>query len=95
MEAGYSTGLKRTPSFRKTEIILIHLALFHLGRFFELAGKMDLDDYRELDCEPVDIHKPLWLHEKAVKLLTGKILELFTGRKPSELAKDMSLELTR
>ncbi len=71
----------------KEEIVLLHLALFNVKRFFESAGVANghFKSYDELGVHPVHIHKSKADHKRAILLLCKGIYEIFKDKHTSEL----------
>ena len=71
----------------KEEMVLLHLALFNVKRFFESAGIANghFKLYDELGLNPVHIHKSKAEHRRAILLLCKGIYEIFKDKHPSEL----------
>jgi hypothetical protein len=74
----------------KEEMVLLHLALFNVKRFFENAGLANghFKLYDELGVQPVHIHKSKAEHKKAILLLCKGISEIFKERHPHELVNN-------
>ncbi len=71
----------------KEEMVLLHLALFNVKRFFENAGVANghFKLYDELGVHPVHIHKSKAEHKRAIMLLCKGIYEIFKDKHASEL----------
>ncbi len=78
----------------KEEIVLLHLALFHIKRFFEDAGIANghFKQYDELGVQPVHIHKSKADHKKAIMLLCKGISEIFKESPPEEILKNPKIQ---
>jgi hypothetical protein len=78
----------------KEEMVLLHLALFNIKRFFEDAGVANghFRLYDELGVQPVHIHKSKAEHKKAILLLCKGISEIFKDRQPTELINNPKIQ---
>ncbi len=63
----------------KEELVLLHLTLFYIKRFFEEVGIANghFREYDKLGIKPVHIHKSKAEHKKAVFLLCRGISDIF------------------
>lgn len=74
----------------KEELVLLHLTLFHMKRFFEEAGIANgyFKTYEQLDVQPVHIHKSKADHKKAILTLCKGISDIFKETPPEEVLKN-------
>ena len=74
----------------KEEIVLLHLALFHVKRLLEQAGIANghFKMYDELGVQPVHIHKSKADHKKAILLLCKGISEIFKDYQPEDIMRN-------
>lgn len=74
----------------KEELVLLHLTLFHMKRFFEEAGIANghFKAYDQLGVQPVHIHKSKAEHKKAILTLCKGISEVFKETPPEEILRN-------
>jgi hypothetical protein len=77
----------------KEELVLLHLALFHMKRFFEEAGIANghFGTYDQLGVQPVHIHKSKADHKKAILVLCKGISDIFKETPPEEVLRNPKL----
>ncbi len=77
-------------TMHKEEIVLLHLALFNVKRFFESAGIANghFELYDRLGIQPVHIHKSKEEHKRAILILCRGISEIFKEKQPDELIRN-------
>ncbi len=74
----------------KEELVLLHLTLFHMKRFFEEAGIANghFKDYEALGVQPVHIHKSKAEHKKAIIALCKALSDIFKETPPEEVLRN-------
>jgi len=74
----------------KEELVLLHLTLFHMKRFFEEAGIANghFDYYEQMSIQPVHIHKSKADHKKAILSLCKGISDIFKETPPEDVLKN-------
>ena len=74
----------------KEELVMLHLTLFHVKRFFEEAGIANgyFKEYEKLGVQPVHIHKSKSDHQKAIYTLCKAITEIFKERRLESILDD-------
>ncbi len=78
----------------KEELVLLHLTLFHMKRFFEEAGIANghFRKYEELGVQPVHIHKSKAEHKKAIITLCKGLSDIFKDLSPEEALKNQKVQ---
>jgi len=78
----------------KEELVLLHLTLFHMKRFFEEAGIANghFKTYEELGIQPVHIHKSKAEHKKAILTLCRGLSDIFKEKPPEEVLKNQKVK---
>jgi len=74
----------------KEELVLLHLTLFHMKRFFEEAGIANghFDTYESIGIQPVHIHKSKAEHKRAILTLCKGISDIFKEKPPEDVLKN-------
>jgi len=74
----------------KEELVLLHLTLFHMKRFFEEAGIANGNFlyYEDLGVQPVHIHKSKADHKKAILSLCKGISDIFKETPPEDVLRN-------
>jgi len=78
----------------KEELVLLHLTLFQMKRFFEEAGiaNGNFKIYDQLGIQPVHIHKSKADHKKAIMILCKGISDIFKEIPTEELLKNPKIK---
>jgi hypothetical protein len=78
----------------KEELVLLHLTLFHMKRFFEEAGIANghFNFYEQMGVQPVHIHKSKADHKKAILSLCKGISDIFKETPPEDVLKNPKIK---
>lgn len=78
----------------KEELVLLHLTLYHMKRFFEEAGFANghFGFYEDMGVQPVHIHKSKADHKKAVISLCKGISDIFKETPPEDVLKNPKVQ---
>lgn len=79
---------------QKEELLVLHLALFHVKKILEDAGIANghFKTYESLGISPVQVNRNKSEHKKAVLLLCKGISEVFKNYYPERLVQNPKLK---